>query len=91
MNKDEVTMNKIEEYYKNTQNALAHKNVLEFMDIQKNTGKAIDIGCGAGRDTIYLVKNGWNVIAIDKEDTKQIITNKLNDKEIQKFIFITKW
>ena len=81
-------MNKIEEYYKNTQNALAHKNVLEFMDIQKNTGKAIDIGCGAGRDTIYLVKNGWNVIAIDKEDTKQVITNKLNDKEIQKFIFL---
>ena len=28
-------MKKIEEYYKNTKNALAHKNVLEFMDIQK--------------------------------------------------------
>lgn len=81
-------MNKIEEYYKNTQNALAHKNVLEFMDIQKNTGKAIDIGCGAGRDTIYLVKNGWYVIATDKEDTKQIIASKLNDKELERLKFV---
>ena len=81
-------MNNIEEYYKNTQNALAHKNVLEFMDIQKNTGKAIDIGCGAGRDTIYLVKNGWYVIATDKEDTKQIIASKLNDKELERLKFV---
>ena len=81
-------MGKIEEFYKNTQNALPHKNVLEFMDIQKNTGKAIDIGCGAGRDTIYLVKNGWYVIAIDKEDTKQIITSKINDKELERLKFI---
>ena len=28
-------MKKIEEYYKNTQNALSHKNVLEFIDIEK--------------------------------------------------------
>ena len=81
-------MNKIEEYYKNTQNALAHKNVLEFIDIQKNIGKAIDIGCGSGRDTVYLIKNGWNVIAIDKEDTKQIITNKLTNKELKRLKFI---
>ena len=81
-------MGKIEEFYKNTQNALPHKNVLEFIKIEKDIGRAIDIGCGAGRDTIYLVKNGWYVIAIDKEDTKQIITSKINDKELERLKFI---
>lgn len=28
---------------------------------------AIDLGCGTGRDTHYLLKNGLSVIAIDKE------------------------
>ena len=81
-------MKKIEEYYKNTRNTLPHKNVLEFIDSEKNIGKAIDIGCGAGRDTVYLIKNGWHVIAIDKENTKQIMTNQLNDEELNRLTFI---
>lgn len=81
-------MKKIEEYYKNTKNALPHKNVLEFIDIENKVGKAIDLGCGAGRDAIYLIKNGWEVIAIDREDTKQIITSKLKDKELERLKFI---
>ena len=59
-------MRNIEEFYKNTQNALPHKNILEFIEFNKSIGKAIDIGCGAGRDTVYLIKNGWNVIARKK-------------------------
>lgn len=81
-------MRRIEEFYKNTRNTLPHKNVLEFIDSEKNIGKAIDIGCGAGRDTVYLIKNGWHVIAIDKENTKQIMTNQLNDEELNRLTFI---
>ena len=65
-------MSNIEEYYKNTLNALPHKNVTTFIQMEAKPGKAIEIGCGAGRDTVFLIKNGWNVIAIDREDTKQL-------------------
>lgn len=28
---------------------------------------ALDVGCGGGRDVVYLARQGWQVIAIDKE------------------------
>ena len=44
-------------------------------------------GSGAGRDTIELLKNNWNVLSIDKEDTEYIIREQLNQKESENFKF----
>lgn len=30
-------------------------------------GRAVDLGCGAGRDTFELLRRGWGVLAIDGE------------------------
>ena len=38
-----------------------------------------------GNDTVYLIKNNWNVLAIDREDVKERIVKKLNDEEQEKF------
>ena len=62
-------MGNIEDYYKNTENALPHPMVKKIINMNIKPENAIDLGCGAGKDTIYLIKNGWNVLAIDKEDT----------------------
>ncbi len=40
-----------------------------------------------GNDTVYLIKNNWNVLAIDREDVKERIVKKLNDEEQEKFKF----
>lgn len=40
-----------------------------------------------GNDTVYLIKNNWNVLAIDREDVKEKIVKKLNDEEQGKFRF----
>ncbi|MGH2896337.1 MAG: class I SAM-dependent methyltransferase [Solirubrobacteraceae bacterium] len=31
-------------------------------------GRALDIGCGSGRDAVYLAKHGWRVTAVDAVD-----------------------
>jgi tellurite methyltransferase len=36
-----------------------------FTEEQKKPGFAIDLGCGAGRDTLFLLKEGWRVFATD--------------------------
>lgn len=80
-------MSEIHEYYKNTKNALPHKNVQKVLEMNIIPGNAIELGCGAGRDTICLIKNGWNVLAIDKEETKGLIEEKLNENELKNFRF----
>lgn len=80
-------MRNIEKYYENTKHALPHQNVREFIALKSKEGKAIDLGCGAGRDTVFLIKNNWHVLAIDRENTEKIILEKLEDEDIEKFRF----
>lgn len=80
-------MEKIKKYYENIKDASEHPIVQKFIDMNVEPKKAIDLGCGAGRDTIYLIRNGWKVLSIDKENTKEIISSKLNNEEIKRFRF----
>ena len=49
--------------------------------------RAIDLGCGSGNDTIYLLKKNYFVTAVDKEkDVINIIKNRISDTSNLKFI-----
>lgn len=81
-------MKKIEQYYDNTEFNSPHKNVKYFVKkIKTNPSKAIELGCGAGRDTIYLIKNKWNVLAIDRENVEKRIKKRLTIEELERFRF----
>lgn len=81
-------MGNIEKFYENTKNAMPHDNIKKFVEMKTKTGNAIDLGCGSGRDTIFLIKNNWNVTAIDREDTQNIIEANLNTEDLKKFKFM---
>ena len=63
------------------------KNIEKFVDLKTDIGNAIKLGCGAGRDTIYLIRNNWNVLAIDREDVENRIKGRLTQDEQRKFRF----
>jgi tellurite methyltransferase len=49
-------------------------DVFEAAEMQKGgnggtvpTGFAVDLGCGEGRDTVELLRRGWQVLAVDGE------------------------
>lgn len=72
-----------ENYYKNTLNIhTPHKTLLlaqtYFEYENKIVGKAADLGAGTGRDTLFLLEQGWGVLALDAEQLSiDIILNRV--------------
>ena len=58
------------------------KLLIDFLDKYK-VDNAIDLGCGSGNETVYMVKNGINVLAIDRQLNQDFILNRLSDSEKQ--------
>lgn len=55
-------------------------------------GKALDIGAGALRDARYLVEQGFEVTAVDKDTATQEVTKELNNEKLSTITAnITKW
>ena len=67
-----------EEYYKiHTNDDIQPNRLLKnITDKLSNVKTAIDLGCGAGTDTIFLLENGIHVYAIDKEEASYSIINQ---------------
>lgn len=81
------TNKNIEKYYDNTENEMPNYTVKKFIELNVEQGNAVELGCGAGRDTVYLIRNGWNVLAIDREDVETRIVSKLLVEELEQFEF----
>lgn len=81
-------MKSIEKYYDNTTDAMPNYTVKKFIKLNVEPGNAVELGCGVGRDTVCLIKNGWNVLAIDRENVESRIAAKLSEEELKQFKFL---
>lgn len=51
-----------------TRGAPAHPSLHKALDLWAHRpGLALDLGCGAGRDSLALLRAGWNVVALDQD------------------------
>lgn len=65
---------------------MLHKAIELFGDF---SGKAIDIGSGAGNDSLYLINKGWCVLSVDKNPSGfDMIKEKLLPDQLNQFSFI---
>ena len=44
---------------------------------------ALDLGCGAGRDTRYLLAHGWHVTAVDTNETALALLSELPQEHLE--------
>lgn len=75
-------------YYSKIKDAKPHDNLEMLSQIDMKNMFAIELGCGIGRDTVYLLKNGYSVLGIDREKTEEIIREKLTTGENGRFTFL---
>jgi SAM-dependent methyltransferase len=56
-------------YYTATRGRPPRRTLLDALDLLRGSPgrRAIDLGCGTGRDTLPLLAAGWHVLAIDAE------------------------
>ena len=78
-------MKNSKEYYKATINkkpsGLIRNFFLKKYNEKLNGNTAIDLGCGAGNDTEFLISKGFKVTAIDsQEEVKEFFDNNNFDK-----------
>src|SRR5579859_5141505 len=55
------------EFYHITKNNPPWPRLVRAVSLLGHTGKALDLGCGGGRDTRYLLARGFQVTAVDNE------------------------
>ena len=84
-----MKMNNPKKYYETTMNnkpsALIRKFFINNYNQKLQGNVAIDLGCGVGNDTVFLLDNGFKVTAIDQEEqVNEIIKNKnLNEENLK--------
>lgn len=77
-----------EEYYLHTLNITnPHRTLVlacQYFKLENiHEGRAVDLGAGTGRDTLFLLDSGWHVFALDGEQLSiDIILNRIHPNQV---------
>jgi tellurite methyltransferase len=69
------------DYYDANEGREPREQLLDVLGRFDRPGAAVDLGCGAGVDTVAMLERGWDVFAIDAEpDAIERLRSKAGDR-----------
>jgi tellurite methyltransferase len=70
-------------YHQLTKDDSCSELLKKFFEISNlTTGQALDLGCGSGRDSLELLKRGWNVTSVDKSvEGVNFLKERVSDRD----------
>jgi SAM-dependent methyltransferase len=74
---------KWEDFYKITKDRPHWPLLAQAVSLQKCRENALDLGCGAGRDTRYLLEQGFHVTAVDNNSRAIALLEDLPQDHLQ--------
>ncbi|QZY55970.1 class I SAM-dependent methyltransferase [Crassaminicella profunda] len=81
MTKDYYNQN-AKEFVENTLNADMTSLYNRFEKYLKKGDKILDLGCGSGRDSLYFISKGYEVVAADYSEALVKMASDLLDQEV---------
>ena len=75
------------DYQNKTYNNEVCKLLVYFLKKYK-INNAIDLGCGSGNETVYMLKKGIRVTAIDRQLNRNFILDRLSEEEKENVKFL---
>lgn len=74
-------------YQQNQYNKEVCDLLVEFLS-RFSVKNAIDLGCGSGNESVYMLQHGLNVLAIDRQLNEDFILNRLTSDEKHRVSFL---
>lgn len=72
-----------EEFYQITKDHPPWPLLVQAVSLLGRVGEALDLGCGAGRDTRYLLAQGFEVTAVDREAASLAVLSELSSERLR--------
>lgn len=70
-----------EEYFESTVNINLEEFYKKFLKYIPPNGTILDVGCGSGRDSLYFLNKGYNVISLDASEEMVKLSSELTKRK----------
>jgi cyclopropane fatty-acyl-phospholipid synthase-like methyltransferase len=75
------------EFFNNTVSADMTETYEEFLQHVKPEGKILDAGCGSGRDSVFFLSKGFEVVSLDASDEMVRLSSEFTGQKTIKLRF----
>ena len=70
-----------QEYFESTVNINLEEFYKKFLKYIPPNGTILDVGCGSGRDSLYFLNKGYNVISLDASEEMVKLSSELTKRK----------